>query len=127
MSRLTGLTVGDVEADRLGVARRMAQKWQQVVILKGAHTVVASPEGSVVINPFANPGLATAGSGDVLAGAIVGFLAQGLAPFDAALAGAYVHGLAGELIRRELGETGMVAGDLLPVLPKTIKLLSASE
>jgi NAD(P)H-hydrate epimerase len=77
----------------------------------------------VVINPFANPGLATAGSGDVLAGAIVGFLAQGLTPFHAALAGAYVHGLAGELVRRELGGTGMVAGDLLPVLPKVIKLL----
>ena len=80
----------------------------------------------MVINPFANPGLATAGSGDVLAGAIVGFLAQGLASDDAAVAGAYVHGLAGELVRKELGETGMVAGDLLPVLPKTIKLLRQS-
>jgi NAD(P)H-hydrate epimerase len=123
MSRLTGLTVREIEADRLGVARLMAEKWQQVVILKGAYTVIADPEGRVVINPFANPGLATAGSGDVLAGAIVGFLAQGLAPFDAALAGAYVHGLAGELVRKELGGAGMVAGDLLPVLPRVIKLL----
>ena len=101
----------------------MAEKWRQVVILKGAHTVIADPEERVVINPFANPGLAAAGSGDVLAGAIVGFLTQGLAPFDAALAGAQVHGLAGELVRRELGGAGMVAGDLLPVLPKVIKLL----
>jgi len=93
------------------------------VILKGAYTVIADPEGRVVINPFANPGLATADSGDVLAGAIVGFLAQGLAADDAALVGAYVHGLAGELVRKELGGTGMVAGDLLSVLPKTIKLL----
>ena len=123
MSRLTGLTVGDIEADRLGVVRQMAEKWGQIVILKGAYTVIANPEGRVVINPFANPGLATAGSGDVLAGAIVGFLAQGLAPFDAALVGAYVHGLAGELVRKELGETGMVAGDLLPTLPKVIRLL----
>ncbi len=127
MSRLTGITVREIEADRLGVARQMAEKWGQVVILKGAYTVIADPEGRAVISPFANPGLATAGSGDVLAGAIVGFLAQGLAPFDAALVGAYVHGLAGELVRRELGGAGMVAGDLLPVLPKTIKLLSASE
>ena len=123
MSRLTGLTVREIEADRLGVARQMAKKWRQVVILKGAYTVIADPEGGVVINPFANPGLATAGSGDVLAGAIVGFLAQGLAPDDAALVGAYVHGLAGELVRKELGGAGMVAGDLLPMLPKTIKLL----
>ena len=123
MSRLTGLKIGEIEADRLGVAQQMAERWGHVVILKGAYTVIASPEGRVVINPFANPGLATAGSGDVLAGAIVGFLAQGLAPFDAALAGAYVHGLAGELVRKELGGAGMVAGDLLPVLPKTIKLL----
>ena len=123
MSRLTGLTVREIEADRLGVARQMAEKWRQVVILKGAYTVIAGPEGEVVINPFASPGLATAGSGDVLAGAIVGFLAQGVAPFDAAVAGAYAHGLAGELVRRELGGAGMVAGDLLPMLPKTIKLL----
>ena len=125
MSRLTGLTVREIEADRLGVARLMAEKWRQVVVLKGAYTVIAGPEGGVVINPFANPGLATAGSGDVLAGAIVGFLAQGLAAFDAALVGAYVHGLAGELVRRELGGAGMVAGDLLPLLPKVIKLLSS--
>jgi len=127
MSRLTGLTVREIEADRLGVARQMAEKWQQIVVLKGAYTAIADPEGRVVINPFANPGLATAGSGDVLAGAIVGFLAQGLAPFDAALVGTYVHGLAGELVRKELGGTGMVAGDLLPVLPKTIKFLSSGR
>ncbi|MBC8248128.1 MAG: NAD(P)H-hydrate dehydratase, partial [Anaerolineales bacterium] len=127
MSRLTGLPVREIEADRLGVARQMAEKWQQVIILKGAYTVIADPEGRVVINPFANPGLATAGSGDVLAGAIVGFLAQGLAPFDAALVGAYVHGLAGELVRKELGGAGMVAGDLLPMLPKVIKLLCQGE
>ena len=123
MSRLTGLTIREIEADRLGVAQQMAEKWGQVVILKGAYTVIADPGGKVVINPFANPGLATAGSGDVLAGATVGFLAQGLTPFDAAVAGAYVHGLAGELMRKELGQAGMVAGDLLPMLPRVIKLL----
>ncbi|MBC8263703.1 MAG: NAD(P)H-hydrate dehydratase [Anaerolineales bacterium] len=127
MSQLAGLTVREIEADRLGVARQMAEKWRQVIILKGAYTVIADPEGRVVINPFANPGLATAGSGDVLAGAIVGFLAQGLAADDAALVGAYVHGLAGELVRKEMGGAGMVAGDLLPVLPKVIKLLSSGQ
>jgi NAD(P)H-hydrate epimerase len=102
----------------------MAKRWKQVVTLKGAHTIVAAPNGRTVIIPFANPGLATAGSGDVLAGAIVGFLAQGLSPFSAAVAGAYLHGLAGDLVRDETGAAGMVAGDLLPMLPRAIALIS---
>ena len=123
MARLTGSTVAEVEADRMGVAQSMAQKWGQVVILKGAYTLVAAPDGRVVINPFANPGLASGGTGDVLAGAVVGLLAQGLAPFEAALVGATLHGLAGEMARQELGDAGMVAGDLLPRLPLAIRRL----
>ena len=123
MSRLMGCTVAEVEKDRIGVARERAREWGQVVLLKGAYTLIASPQGQVVINPFANPGLASGGTGDVLAGAIAGFLAQGLAPFEAAVAGAYVHGLAGEMARRELGEAGMVASDLLPLLPRAIRKL----
>jgi len=125
MSRLTGLSVEEIEADRWRIAKEMAERWGQVVVLKGAFTVIASPEGQVVIEPFANPGLATAGTGDVLAGAIVGFLVQGLEPFAAAICGAYIHGLAGELAREEIGEAGMVAGDLLPRLPKAIALTAA--
>ena len=79
-----------------------------------------------MINPFANPALATAGTGDVLAGAVAGLLAQGLSAFDAAAAGAYVHGAAGELVRDELGDAGMAASDLLPAMPKAIKALHAS-
>jgi hydroxyethylthiazole kinase-like uncharacterized protein yjeF len=124
MARLVGCGVGEVEANRIGAAREMAERWEQVVTLKGAHTVVASPDGQTVIIPFANPGLATAGSGDVLAGAIVGFLAQGLSPFAAAVAGAYIHGLAGDLVQDEMGAAGMVAGDLLPMLPQAIALVS---
>jgi NAD(P)H-hydrate epimerase len=124
MARLVGCGVDEVEADRIGAAREMADRWKQVVTLKGAHTVVATPKGQTVIIPFANPGLATAGSGDVLAGAIVGFLAQGLSPFAAAVAGAYLHGLAGDLVRNEIGAAGMVAGDLLPMLPQAIALVS---
>jgi len=124
MARLVGCGVDEVEADRIGAAREMAERWKQVVTLKGAHTIVAAPDGQTVIIPFANPGLATAGSGDVLAGAIVGFLAQGLSPFAAAVAGAYLHGLAGDLVREEMGAAGMVAGDLLPVLPQAIALVS---
>jgi len=112
-----------LDPDRVGVARQMANEWGHIVILKGAFTVVAHPDGHVVVLPFANPALATAGSGDVLAGAIVGLLAQGLEPFEAALCGAYLHGLAGELARREIGDAGAVAGDVLTRLPAAIRQL----
>lgn len=123
MSRLSGLSVAEIQSDRLGVTREYAGKWGVTLVLKGAHTIVASPEGWACISPFANPGLASGGTGDVLAGAIVGLLAQGLAPFDAASLGVYLHGLAAERLRQELGSAGMVAGDLLPELPRAIKSL----
>ena len=110
----------------VGVARRMAAEWGHVVILKGAFTVIANPDGRAVMLPFANPALATAGSGDVLAGAIVGLLAQGLAPFEAATCGAFLHGLAGEIARRDIGEAGVVAGDVLTRLPAAIRISSRS-
>jgi NAD(P)H-hydrate epimerase len=122
MARLMRLDdKSSIGRDRVGVALRMAAEWGHVVILKGAFTVVANPDGRAVVLPFANPALATAGSGDVLAGAIVGLLAQGLAPFDAAICGAYLHGLAGELARREIGDAGVVAGDVLARLPEAIR------
>ena len=112
-----------IQADRWNVARRMAAGWNQVLVLKGAFTVVAAPDGRVTVSPFANPGLASGGTGDVLAGTIVGLLAQGLAPFDAAVAGVYLHGLAAELVRSEMGDAGMIASDLLLALPEAIDLL----
>jgi len=115
--------VEEIEKDRVGTVVSAAQKWGQVVVLKGAHSLVAAPDGRLTFSPFANPGLATAGTGDVLAGAIVGFLAQGLPPYQAAIAGVFLHGLAGEMVREEMGETGMVAGDLLPLLPQAIRSL----
>lgn len=125
MARLMGgaTTAREVQADREGVAARMAGAWNAVVVLKGAFTVVAAPDGRLMVLPFANAGLATAGSGDVLAGAIAGLRAQGLAAFEAAVAGAYLHGLAGELARTDLGEMGLVAGDLLPRLPLALRRL----
>lgn len=118
MCRLMGCSIADVQADRVDVARRQARQWGHVVVLKGAHTVVAAPEGRAVLEPFANPGLATAGTGDVLAGIIVALRAQGLGPFEAAAAGVYLHGLTGELARVELGAAGMAAGDLIRFLPQ---------
>jgi NAD(P)H-hydrate epimerase len=124
MARLTRLSADDIAADRIGLATKFAREWGHVVALKGAFTVVASPDGSAVVMPFANPALATAGSGDVLAGAIAGLRAQGLAAFEAALCGAYLHGLAGEMARKEVGAAGVVAGDLLPRLPAALRAIS---
>jgi ADP-dependent NAD(P)H-hydrate dehydratase / NAD(P)H-hydrate epimerase len=92
--------------------------------LKGAFSVVAAPDGKIVVMPFANPALATAGSGDVLAGAIVGLRAQGLPAFEAAVCGAYLHGVAGELARADIGSAGAIAGDLLARLPAALNLIA---
>ena len=123
MARLMGgeTAARDVQADREGVARRKAAEWGVVLVLKGALTVVAAPDGRVMVVPFANAGLATAGSGDVLAGAIVGLRAQGMAAFEAAVAGAYLHGLAGGIARTDLGDMGLVAGDLPLRLPLALQ------
>ena len=124
MARLMRLEDKSVlDQDRAGAARKMAAEWGHIVILKGAFTVIAHPEGRTVVLPFADPALATAGSGDVLAGAIVGLLAQGLFPFEAAMCGAYLHGLAGEIARRDIGDAGAVAGDVLARLPAAIRQL----
>lgn len=121
MSKLTGLTIKEIQSNRKKIALKFAKKWQKVVVLKGANTVIAPPKGGVKISPFANPSLATAGTGDVLAGVISGLLAQGLNTFDASCVGVYIHGMAGEMARKKLGDTGMIASDLLPFLPQIIK------
>ncbi|MCR4393360.1 MAG: NAD(P)H-hydrate dehydratase [Dehalococcoidales bacterium] len=120
MSRLTGKHIDEIQKNRLRVAKEAAEAWRQTVVLKGAYTVIAALDGQIRVSPFANPGLATAGTGDVLAGTIAGLLAQGLSPFAAAICGVYLHGKAGEIIKGRLGDTGMVASDLLPVLPIVI-------
>ena len=121
--RLARLTREQLAADREAAARSFAAQWRQHVLLKGAFTLIAAPDGRVTLLPFANPALATAGSGDVLSGIIVGLLAQGLAPHEAAIAGGYVHGLAGEMAQQDIGDAGAVAGDLLPRLPRALRLL----
>lgn len=120
MARLTGLTIQKIQSDRIHVAQHYAKKWNKIIVLKGANTVVASPTGGTLLSPFANPALATAGTGDVLAGILAGLVAQGLQPFDAAGAGVYIHGLAGEMISKKIGDAGILAGDLLPMVPKAL-------
>jgi len=127
MARLVGVSVEEVQKQRLEIARKAAMEWRKVVVLKGAYTVVAASDGRARISQIANPGLASAGTGDVLTGTIAGLVAQGLSLFDAAACGVYLHGEAGEVVRREMGDAGMLAGDLLPVLPKVIMRLKQGE
>ena len=117
MGRLLGQTVSQVQRDRVVTAQQAARKWGKVVVLKGAHTVVVSPDGRTAISPFANPALASAGTGDVLSGVIGALLAQGLLPYDAARLGVYVHAAAAELVTRKIGSSGLLASDLNPEIP----------
>ncbi len=121
MSVLTGLDKREIQADRLGVAERFARAWGHVVVLKGAGTVIAAPDGRTAVVPVATPALARAGTGDVLAGAIAGLLAQGLPPYEAALVGTWLHARAGLTAARRWGHTAPVlAGDVLAALGRVL-------
>ena len=104
--------LGDDDTARAVAARDAAATWRQVVVLKGAKTVIAAPDGRVAVAPFENPALATGGTGDVLSGTIGALLAQHLQPYDAARLGVYLHGLAGDAIRERFGDAGLLASDL---------------
>jgi hydroxyethylthiazole kinase-like uncharacterized protein yjeF len=125
MARLLDRETAAVQADRLATAREAAARFGCVVVLKGAGTVVAASDGRAWINPTGNAGMATGGTGDVLTGAIVGLIAQGLIPLEAARAAVYLHGLAGELSAAEIGPAGTLAGDLLPRLPVAMRWVRA--
>ncbi len=119
---------GDLNGDdgaRLRAARAAAAAWGLGVVLTGANSGVAAPDGAAAVAPFENPAMATGGTGDVLAGTIGALLAQGLAPFDAARLGVYLHGCAGDLVRERLGDAGLLAGDLPDALPIARKRLAA--
>jgi NAD(P)H-hydrate epimerase len=121
LARLTGLETQQIEADRFGVAARFAREWGQVLVLKGGPTIVADPRGALSVNTTGNALLATAGTGDVLSGVIAALLAGGVDPWDAARAGVFVHGRAADLAAQQCGDRGMVAGDLIALLPQAIK------
>jgi NAD(P)H-hydrate epimerase len=118
MSVLTGLSIEGIQADRIGIATKYAQKWGHVIVLKGAFTVIAAPDGNSTIVPIGSPALARAGTGDVLAGLIVGLRAQGLDAYDASVAGTWIHARAGLIAADDLGSTASVlAGDVLDAVP----------
>jgi hydroxyethylthiazole kinase-like uncharacterized protein yjeF len=123
MSRLLDRPVAELQRERERTASEAAFRWGAVVVLKGAHTVVAGPDGMVEVDPHAVPALATGGTGDVLAGLIAGLLAQGADPFQAAVTGVYVHAAAGRRLAAAQGSSGLLASDLLPVLPRVMQEL----
>jgi hydroxyethylthiazole kinase-like uncharacterized protein yjeF len=123
MARLVKLSRDEVQQDRIGLTRQKAKEWNKTIVLKGANTVIASPDGCWRVNRAANAALATAGTGDVLAGIITGLLVQGLSLFKAATLGVYLHTAVGSMASDKMGNTGIIAGDLLPLLPFAIKEL----
>jgi NAD(P)H-hydrate epimerase len=123
LARLTGKTADAINADRTAAARRAAKDWGAIVVLKGAHTVVAHPDGRVSEDPHEVPSLATGGTGDVLSGIIGGLISQGSDPFTAAVTGVYIHAAAGRDIAERIGDSGLLASDLLPEIPRVMNLL----
>jgi NAD(P)H-hydrate epimerase len=126
MGRLLGCSADDVERDRPAAAREAAMRYRAWVVLKGAHTLLAAPDGRLWINTTGNPGMATGGTGDVLTGVIGGLLAQSHPLPDAAAAAIHLHGLAGDLAAHHIGESGLIAGDLLQALPAAVRQAQAS-
>ena len=120
MGRLMGVSTERVQARRAHFAEAAANRFHSVIILKGACSLVAEAGRPLTVNPTGNPGLASGGTGDVLTGMVAGLIAQGLLPFEAGAAAAYLHGLAGDLAARKLGEASLVAGDVLAAVPQAI-------
>jgi NAD(P)H-hydrate epimerase len=125
MAIMSGLSVAQIQKDREAVAKEYAQRWGQVLVLKGALTVIASPNGELSVIPIATSALATAGTGDVLAGMIAGLIAQGLAPYTAAKTGAWLHACAGVSAAQQSGsQAGVIAGDIVEQIPVVLNQIS---
>jgi len=124
MARLAGCSIPEIEADRIASARDFAARFQVYLILKGARSVIAAPDGSIAINGSGNPGMATGGMGDVLTGVVTALLGQGYHPFDACQLGAFVHGYAADLLVDRKGTQGLNATDVQEMLPEALCLLS---
>ncbi|HEX7192057.1 MAG TPA: NAD(P)H-hydrate dehydratase, partial [Thermoanaerobaculia bacterium] len=123
LARLIGGDAKSINADRLESAREAARRTNCIVVLKGHQTLIANPEGHVNVNPTGNPGMATGGMGDVLGGILAALLARGIDAFDAACAAVYLHGFAADMLRDEMGDTGLAANDLAEKLPFAIQRL----
>lgn len=122
MSRLCGLPIIEIQKNRDEIAKEYAKRWGVTLLLKGKGTIIAGPDGRIHINPTGNSGMATGGMGDVLSGMIGSFMGQGLDGYDAAVLAAFLHGYAGDIAKEEIGEFGMLAGDVVRLIPKSISI-----
>jgi NAD(P)H-hydrate epimerase len=127
MARLLGTETAEVQSNRLEVAKTAAARLGCVVVLKGAGTIVAAPDGRAAINSSGSPALATGGTGDVLTGMVAACLARDLEPYEAAVAAVYLHGIAGEVSGERFGAPGAVAGDVVAAIPEALRRLSTGE
>lgn len=124
MSRLCGQTIEEINDHPIETALSFSREWGVITVLKGSRTVVATPSGEVYVNINGNPGMATAGSGDVLTGVITSFIAQGFKPIDAVIFGVYIHGMAGDIMAESRGEHGLLAGDIVDGITRALKVLA---
>jgi NAD(P)H-hydrate epimerase len=127
MARLTGVKGPDIQVDRIGTVKRFVETYKCCLVLKGARTLTAESSDRIYINPTGGPSLSSGGSGDVLTGIISGFLTRGMPVIKAAAAGVYLHGLAGDLLAEDVGEAGIIAGDLLDVIPRLMGSVKKGE
>ena len=122
-SRLIKLSPEDIKLNKIKYSKNFSAKYNVITVLKGVNTIVASPQGNVYVNRTGNPGMATAGSGDVLTGIILSLLGQGIDEFHSSMLGVYVHGLSGDLAKLSKGEYGMTAGDIMNSIPSILNIM----
>src|SRR6185503_11722509 len=127
MARMLGTSVAEVQRDRIAIVRQFATAYQTPVVLKGASSVIGLPDGTVLLNPTGNPGMASGGTGDVLSGVLGAFLARPLEPGAALAAAVYLHGLAGDVAAERVGEESLVAGDVIEALPEAFRRVGARD
>ncbi len=123
LSRLLNISVAEIQEDLIKYSKYASEKYNVIMVVKGANTIVANGEGEIYINYTGNPGMATAGSGDLLTGIISSFIGQGIDPYESTILGVYCHGLAGDLAKWDKGEYGMISRDILENIPYSIKIL----
>jgi NAD(P)H-hydrate epimerase len=121
MARLTGTSIREVQEDRIGVAKKVAKQWGVVIVLKGARSIIAEPNGNIYINSTGNPGMASGGTGDVLTGMIAGLVAQGYTISEASRLGVFLHGYIADEITEQSGEVGLTATDIINRIPLALK------
>ncbi|MEW5909877.1 MAG: NAD(P)H-hydrate dehydratase [Thermodesulfobacteriota bacterium] len=127
MSRLSGISTQEIQKDRISHAKRFAKKFSVIVVLKGARTIIALPDGHLFVNSTGNPGMASGGMGDVLTGVIAGFMTQGYLPWEAACAGVYLHGAAADLLAERRGPIGFLASEVMEAVPEQIRKVMAGK